>query len=119
MIFFNLSMPIFFPLITRTTFLFLNRSFSFIKDKTTVLPYLLAKENNLLALTEEEGRVLIAISDPIATDCLKEAELFLNKEIEVLYCGKELLNSAIERVYQQKERRVQPKMGRFQKERKS
>jgi len=78
-------------------------SFSFIKEKTIILPYLLAKENNLLPLAEDNDRVLIAISDPIATDSLKEAELLLNKEIETLYCDKELLDHAIEIVYQQKE----------------
>lgn len=78
-------------------------SFSFVKDKTTALPYLFSKENNLLPLEENEGIFLVATSDPVATDSLKEAELLLSKRIEIVYCNKELLDNAIESIYQQKE----------------
>lgn len=78
-------------------------SFPFVKEKNAKIPYLFAKKNSLLPLSEEGNRVLIAISDPLNLEPLKELVLLLKKEIDPLFCPKEILEAAIERVYQQEE----------------
>lgn len=78
-------------------------SFSHIKEKKMVIPYLLSKKNRMLPLSETEHSIQIALADPLASDGLKEVELLLKKEVETFYCDREILEPAIERVYQQKE----------------
>jgi len=78
-------------------------SYPFVKEKKALIPYLLAKKNSLLPLFEEDGKIVVAISDPLNLDPLKELKLLLKKEIISSYCPKQILEAAIEYVYQQDE----------------
>lgn len=78
-------------------------SYSYVQERKMVIPYLLSKQNSLLPISENENRIQIALSDPLSSDALKEVELLLKKELEAFYCDKEILEPAIEHVYQQKE----------------
>jgi len=78
-------------------------SFSYVRDRISVIPYLLAKQKRILPLEETEKGVTVAISDALDLDSLEEVRHLLKKPICPIYCPKTILEAAIERCYQQKE----------------
>lgn len=78
-------------------------SFAYVRDKISVIPYLLAKQKRVLPLEETEKGILVATSDVLDLDSLEELRHLLKKTICPIYCPKGVLEAAIERCYQQKE----------------
>jgi general secretion pathway protein E len=78
-------------------------SFSYVRDKISVIPYSLAKQRRVLPIEETEKGITVAISDVLDLDSLEELRHFLRKVIVPIYCPKSVLEAAIERCYQQKE----------------
>jgi len=78
-------------------------SFAFVRDKVSVIPYLFAKQKNVLPLSQNDKGVTVAVSDPLDLDSLEEIRLLLKKPVIPVYCPKEAILAAIERCYQQKE----------------
>lgn len=71
----------------------------FVKEKKTSIPYFFAKEHLILPIEEKRGVVTIATSNPFNSTALKEVEMLLKKDIEVVFVVKEKLEKAIERCY--------------------
>lgn len=78
-------------------------SFAYVRDKISIIPYLLAKQKRVLPLEETERGILVATSDVLDLDSLEELRHLLKKTICPIYCPKGVLEAAIERCYQQKE----------------
>ncbi|NGX28679.1 MAG: Type II secretion system protein E [Candidatus Anoxychlamydiales bacterium] len=73
--------------------------FDFIKNRIKKIPYLFAKENNLIALEEKNGKILVAISDLHDFEAINELYLMLGADIETLVCKKHEIEQAIEKCY--------------------
>ncbi|HSX37739.1 MAG TPA: type II secretion system ATPase GspE [Chlamydiales bacterium] len=91
-------------------------SFPFVRDKISIIPYLLAKQKQILPLSQGEKGVTVAIADPLDLDSLEEIKLFLKKPLIPVYCPKNLIEAAIERCYQQKEEETKRFFSDLQKE---
>lgn len=78
-------------------------SFALVQGQQSIIPYLFAKERSLLPIDQDEKSVTVAISDPFDLASLDELRFFLKKEVCPIYCRKEVIESAIERCYHQKE----------------
>lgn len=81
--------------------------YSFVKEKKCALPYLFAKQHSILALDEENDKMTVAVCNPLHLQPLEEARLLLGKELEAVFCPKNVIDEAIERCYQQKQNDVQ------------
>lgn len=91
-------------------------SFAYVRDKVAIIPYLLAKQKRVLPVEETEKGVVVATSDPLDLDSLEELRHLLKKTINPIYCPKAVLESAIERCYQQKEEETKRFFSNLQKE---
>lgn len=69
------------------------------KDRLKHIPYSFAKKNAVLPIKEEEGVVLVAISDPLDLEPLEELRLMLNAEVKAVYSPKETILAALNEVY--------------------
>jgi general secretion pathway protein E len=78
-------------------------SFPLVKERLSVIPYLLAKQKHLLPIEIDEKKATVAISDPLDVESLDELRLYLKKTIYPIYCSRALIESAIEQCYHQKE----------------
>ena len=75
--------------------------YPFIKENKKVLSYHFCK-NNLLIVLDNNSKVIIAISDPLNIEIVKELKLIFSKEIDLIEYPKEEIQKAIEKCYQQK-----------------
>jgi len=78
-------------------------SFPFVRDKVSLIPYLFAKQKNLLPVGQSDKGVTVAVADPLDLDSLEELRLLVKKPVLPIYCPKGAIEAAIERCYQQKE----------------
>lgn len=67
------------------------------------IPYSFAKNNILLPIKLEGGKVYVAIADPLSLEPLEELRIILEKEIKPVYCPKETILLTINEVYNQEE----------------
>ncbi|HSX25502.1 MAG TPA: type II secretion system ATPase GspE [Chlamydiales bacterium] len=77
--------------------------FSFVRDQVSMIPYLFAKQKQLLPVDQNEKGVIVAVADPLDLESLEELRLLLKKAIQPIYCPKASLEAAIERCYHQRE----------------
>lgn len=78
-------------------------NFSLVKKRDAIIPYLMAKQRQLLPVEQDEESVTVALSDPLDIESIEELRLYLKKEINPVYCPLSLIESAIEQCYHQKE----------------
>lgn len=78
-------------------------SFRFVKEKMRKLPYAFVKKRVLLPLDEEEGKILVAISDPLDIEALEEVRVLIGQEIQEILSSKGAIEEAIEKCYHQKQ----------------
>jgi general secretion pathway protein E len=78
-------------------------NYPFVEDSVQILPYAFAKDRKILPLDEVEGVLLVAIADPLAIETLEEVRLRTNKPLKEVLVSEELLESAIEQCYHQRE----------------
>lgn len=78
------------------------KGYAFVKEKRSIIPYAFAKDKGLLPLEEKDSKIIVATYNPIALDAIEDLYLFLNKEIDIVYSSKEVLEEAIEECYHQK-----------------
>lgn len=78
-------------------------SYKFVKEGINLIPYIFAKQNNILPIDEKENLVIVASCNPLDLSSLSEVELMLDKDLEIVYCSKKHLDNAIEKCYKQKE----------------
>ncbi|OGN56710.1 MAG: type II secretion system protein GspE [Chlamydiae bacterium RIFCSPHIGHO2_12_FULL_44_59] len=79
------------------------QSFPLVQEQKAIIPYLFAKQKQLLPIEEKENSVTVAISDPLDIEGLEELRLFLKKTVCPVYCPLSIIESAIEKCYHQKE----------------
>lgn len=77
--------------------------YKYVKEGINLIPYFFAKQNNILPIDDKEHSVIVASCNPLDISSISELELMLEKEIEVVYCAKKILENAIEKCYKQKE----------------
>ena len=65
------------------------------------IPYSFVKKHMLLPIKEEGGRVIIAVSDPLKLEPIEELRHLLDKDVEAVYCPKEVILLAISECYDQ------------------
>src|SRR5690348_9918563 len=77
-------------------------SFAFVRDRIALIPYLFAKQKQILPLDQTEKGILVAVADPLDLDALEELRLSLKKPLIPVYSPKAAIEMAIERCYEQK-----------------
>ena len=77
--------------------------YELIRDRIQMIPYSFAKQRGVVPLQITEKGVLVAVSDPLNMEGLKEVQLFLKKPVLPVFCDRSVLETAIEVCYQQKE----------------
>jgi len=77
--------------------------YKFVKEGINLIPYFFAKQNGLLPIDEKGNSIIVASSNPLDLSSVSELELMLEKNIELIYCSKKILEQTIEKCYKQKE----------------
>jgi len=75
-------------------------SYPFVIKKTKKIPYHFAQKHVVLPLEEDEESVLVASQDPFDLPTVEELRWLLEKKVKIIYCPKEILQTAIENCYQ-------------------
>lgn len=78
-------------------------SFPLVRDQISIIPYLFAKQKRLLPIEQNEEGVVVAVADPLDIESLEELRLLLKAPICPIYCPYQVIESAIERCYHQKD----------------
>lgn len=78
-------------------------NFPCVQKKEALIPYALAMQKLILPVEKRGEKILIAMSQPEDLQALEEVRHLLQAPLEVVYCPKETLLSAIEQCYQQNE----------------
>lgn len=78
-------------------------NYRYVLEKVYILPYAFAKEKLVLPLDEVDGKLLLAIADPLDLEALEEVRVLSGKEIEEVLSSKGAIEEAIEKCYHQKE----------------
>jgi type IV pilus assembly protein PilB len=68
-----------------------------------LVPESVARENIVIPVGEERGRLKIAVEDPMNFDVMQKLQFILNREIEMVMAPKESILTAINRSYGQTE----------------
>ncbi len=75
--------------------------FPLVQERTALIPYLFAKQKQILPLERTEKGVVCAFANPLDIDSLAELRFIFNQPVVPVYCPQELLEAAIERCYGQ------------------
>jgi general secretion pathway protein E len=78
-------------------------AFPFVQEKVHRIPYAFAKHRLLLPLDEVEGKLIVALSNPLDLESLEEVRCLTGQEIEEVMASKDALEEAIEKCYHQKD----------------
>lgn len=65
------------------------------------IPYAFAKKNVIMPIKEENGAVLVAVSDPLNLEPLEELRMMLDCDIKAVYSPKDVILNAINESYRQ------------------
>lgn len=65
------------------------------------VPYSFVKSHTVLPIKEEDGEILVAVSDPLDLESLEELRLILDREIKAVYSPREVILLAIGECYDQ------------------
>jgi general secretion pathway protein E len=74
-------------------------TFKVSKERLKQVPYSFSKKHVVLPIKEEEGTLLVAVSDPLNLEPLEELRLMLDCEIKAVYSPKEIILSSINDLY--------------------
>lgn len=69
------------------------------KDIYDKVPYSFVKRHVVLPYDQEDGHILVAVSDPLNLDPLQDLRYMLDREIRAVYAPKEIVLSAINECY--------------------
>ncbi len=72
-----------------------------VRLKTPLMPYAFVKKKGILPLQERDGKVLIAVSNPLDLETSQEIRLFLGRETLEVLASKADIEAAIELSYHQ------------------
>ncbi len=90
-------------------------TYSFVKEQISIIPYIFAKQKQLLPLEQNEESITVAVADPLDVESIEELRLLLKKQINPVYCPLVFIESAIERCYHQKEEETKQLFTNLQK----
>lgn len=77
--------------------------FLFVKEGIQKIPYSVAKKRQILPVAEEEGVLIVALSNPLDLEALEEVRCLTGQKIREICTSLETLEEAIELCYHQKE----------------
>lgn len=69
------------------------------KEYYKKVTYAFVKKHTVLPIHEDEGTILVAVSDPLNLEPLEELRLILNQEVKAVYSPKDTILSAIHDCY--------------------
>src|SRR3989339_76280 len=72
-----------------------------VRFKTPLMPYSFVKKKGILPLEERNGKVIVAVSNPLDLEAVEEIQLFLGKETVEVLALKSQIEEAIEKSYHQ------------------
>ncbi len=72
-----------------------------VRMKAPVMPYAFVKKKGILPLERQDGKVIVAVSNPLDLEVLEEIQLFLGEEVEEVLSSQKEIEEAIEKSYQQ------------------
>lgn len=75
--------------------------FAYVKEKKGVIPYALAKQRKVLPLASDAIKMIVGCSDPEDLEILEDLEKMLEHPIEAVYVPSDILEKALEEVYQE------------------
>jgi general secretion pathway protein E len=75
----------------------------FVSQGVQLIPYAMAKARRALPVDEQEGRIIVALEDPLDLECLEEIRCYTGKKIAEVCAPREAIDAAIERCYHQKD----------------
>lgn len=75
--------------------------YHFVQEKKQVIPYGFAKSRLLLPIDEQEGKLVVAINNPLDLAAIEELKSLTGKSIHEVYCPKKELEEALEVCYRQ------------------
>ena len=73
----------------------------FIREKTPLMPYAFVKKKGIIPLEEKEGKIVIAVSNPLDLEAIEEVRLALGKETFEVLASLSDIEEAIEGSYHQ------------------
>lgn len=73
------------------------------RERYREVPYAFAKQHVVLPIKEEEGVMVVAVSDPLHMESLEEIRLMLNCEVKAVYSPKETILIAINECYKREQ----------------
>ena len=77
--------------------------YPFVQDKIQKIPYGMAKHRRLLPIGEEDGRLIVAVADPLDLEAIEEVRYFTGKKTKEVCAPLAALEAAIERCFHQQE----------------
>lgn len=77
--------------------------FSFVKEGVQKIPYLIAKNRQLLPVAEEEGLLIVALTNPLDLEAIEEVRCLTGQKIREIATSISALEEAIELCYHQKD----------------
>ncbi len=75
-------------------------AYRFFKKILKKVPYSFVKKHLVLPIGEEEGQILVAVSDPLKLEPLEELRHMLDKDIKAVYSPKEIIQLGIYESYE-------------------
>lgn len=75
--------------------------FAWVRNKTPLMPYSFVKKKGVLPLEERNGKVIVAVSNPLDLEAMEEIHLFLGKEVLEVLALKSQIEEAIQTSYHQ------------------
>lgn len=73
------------------------------KELYKKVPYAFVKKNMLLPFLEEQGKILVAIADPLSVEPLEELRLMLCVDIVAVYSPKDIIIASIHECYEREQ----------------
>jgi len=77
--------------------------FSLVKEQRSLVPYLFAKNHGVLPLQESEGKLLVAMINPLQLDTIEELRCLTGKEIREVLTTSSAIEEGIEKCYHSRE----------------
>ena len=87
-----------------------------VRDRTPLAPYAFVKKRGILPLEEKEGKIVVAIADPLHLESLEEIRLLLGKDTIELLAPLEEIERAIEMSYQEQQEKTSDVVASFKEE---
>lgn len=80
------------------------KSFAYIQEKKTILPYSFVKKYGVMPIAEDEKQIFVALCDPLNVDSIEEIRLHFGKLVQVYYCPQTALEEAVQLCYHQEQK---------------